>query len=116
MGGSCVVTAIVKERLLHLLSEPRSARPIASRGRETCAYNTHEMLLHSSAPTLRRTACILAYACAFALTAAAQTTVIKAGRLVNTRNGRVLTGQTIVVEKDRITQVGAKSRALPAPG
>jgi imidazolonepropionase-like amidohydrolase len=64
------------------------------------------MLLHSSAPTLRRAACLLACTCAVALTAAAQTTVIKAGRLIDTRNGRVLTGQTIVVEKDRITQVG----------
>ncbi len=62
------------------------------------------MPLHTSATSLRRTACILACACAFA--AAAQTTVIKAGRLIDTRNGRVLTGQTIVIEKDRITQVG----------
>ena len=64
------------------------------------------MSLHTSATTLRRSACLLACACAFALAAAAQTTVIKAGRLIDTRNGRVLTGQTIVVEKDRITQVG----------
>jgi len=94
----------VKERLLQ--SKPRPSRPIACRGLETCAYNTHEMLLHSSAPTLRRAACLLACACVFTFSAAAQTTVIKAGRLIDTRNGRVLTGQTIVVEKDRITQVG----------
>ena len=64
------------------------------------------MSLHTSATTLRRTACLLACACVFTLAAAAQTTVIQAGRLIDTRNGRVLTGQTIVIEKDRITQVG----------
>ena len=94
----------MKERLLQ--SKPRPSRPIACRGLETCAYNTHEMLLHTSATTLRRTASLLACVYAFALAAAAQTTVIKAGRLIDTRNSRVLTGQTIVVEKDRITQVG----------
>lgn len=42
--------------------------------------------------------------------AGAQTTtvtVIKAGRLIDTENGRVLTNQTILIENDRIKAVGA---------
>lgn len=96
----------MKERLLQSPSKPRANRPITYRLCSAYAYNTFEMLLHTSATTLRRTTCLLVCLCAFTFSAAAQTTVIKAGRLIDTRNGRVLTGQTIVVEKDRITQVG----------
>jgi len=71
------------------------------------------MPLHILATTLRRTLFPVACACLFALAATAQTTVIQAGRLIDTRNGRVLTNQTIVVEKDRIREVGA-DLAVPA--
>jgi len=39
------------------------------------------------------------------------TTLIKAGRLIDTEGGRVLTGQMILVENDRITAVGAEITA-----
>ena len=43
-------------------------------------------------------------------------TVIKAGRLIDTRGGRVLVDQHIVIEKDRVKQAGpAREVALP-PG
>lgn len=41
-----------------------------------------------------------------AISAAAQSTLIQAGRLIDTRNGRVLTGQKILVEAGKITAVG----------
>lgn len=37
--------------------------------------------------------------------------LIKAGRLIDVRGGRTLTGQSILVEGDRITQVGANLKA-----
>ena len=40
-------------------------------------------------------------------------TVIKAGRLIDTVNGRVLTDQVIIIENDRIKEVGA-GLAIPA--
>ena len=44
-----------------------------------------------------------------------ETVLIKAGRLVDVRSGRVLTGQAILIEGDRIKQVGpAQSIQVPA--
>lgn len=45
--------------------------------------------------------------------AAATVTVIKAGRLIDTESGRVLTNQTILIENDRIKAVGANLQ-IPA--
>ena len=46
---------------------------------------------------------------------AKETVLIKAGRLVDVRSGRVLTDQAILIEGDRIRQVGpAQSIQAPA--
>jgi imidazolonepropionase-like amidohydrolase len=45
-----------------------------------------------------------------------ETVVIKAGKLVDVRSGRVLTDQAILIENDRIKQVGASSSIATPPG
>ncbi len=52
---------------------------------------------------MRLTAILLAF---LALQLPAETIVIRAGKLIDTRNGRVLTGQSILVDGERIKQVG----------
>jgi imidazolonepropionase-like amidohydrolase len=46
----------------------------------------------------------------FAQTTPKQTALIKAGRLIDVRNGRVLTDQSILVEGDRIKEVGPSNQ------
>jgi imidazolonepropionase-like amidohydrolase len=65
-------------------------------------------------------ACVLAagliLTCAMAQAPAKETILIKAGRLVDTRGGRVLTDQAILIEGDRIKEVGpAQTVAAHAP-
>ena len=60
---------------------------------------------------------LLALTCALLLTsfaAAAQTTYIKAGRMIDVADGRVLNDRVIVVEGDRIKRVGGSTIAIPA--
>ncbi len=66
---------------------------------------------------MRNKILILIFLSLFSLTAAAQTTqqtIIKAGRLIDTENGRVLENQMILIEGDVIKAVGA-NLAIP-PG
>jgi len=58
---------------------------------------------------------ILILACCFfsSNAALAQTTVIKAGRLIDTQSGQVLTNQSIVIQGTRITAVGSNP-VIPA--
>ena len=53
---------------------------------------------------MRLTAVLL---CLLAAQLGAETIVIRAGKLIDVRNGRVLTGQSILIDGERIKAVGA---------
>ena len=71
---------------------------------------------------MRRTAVLILMLTAvtaslFAQTVPKQTVLIKTGRLIDVRNGRVLSDQAILIEGDRIKEVGpSKQLASKAPG